>query len=135
MRYSPYTQELTDIVRSGVLGELINVVQIEPVGYFHFAHSYVRGNWNNEASSSFSLMTKCCQYVSRPNVSTMLTKLLVSDIDLLCHWFVPAVPVKVSSFGSLRHFRKDGKPKAAGTSMRCLDCPAEKDCAYSAKKS
>ncbi|KAF9534142.1 hypothetical protein CPB83DRAFT_866421 [Crepidotus variabilis] len=117
MRYSPYTQELTDIVRSGVLGELINVVQIEPVGYFHFAHSYVRGNWNNEANSSFSLMTKCCH-----------------DIDLLCHWFAPAVPVKVSSFGSLRHFRKDGKPKAAGTSTRCLDCPAERDCAYSAKK-
>ena len=61
MRYSPYSREITKIVRSGVLGELINIVQVEPVGYYHFAHSYVRGNWCNEKQSSFSLMTKCCQ--------------------------------------------------------------------------
>ncbi|KAF8165181.1 hypothetical protein B0H34DRAFT_671092 [Crassisporium funariophilum] len=117
MRYSPYSQEITEIVRSGALGELINVVQIEPVGYYHFAHSYVRGNWSREAASSFSLMTKSCH-----------------DIDMLCHWFYPATPVKVSSFGSLKHFRNSAKPKAAGDATRCLDCPMEKDCAYSAKK-
>ncbi|KAF8914075.1 hypothetical protein CPB84DRAFT_1811503 [Gymnopilus junonius] len=117
MRYSPYSREITEIVRSGILGELINIVQVEPVGYYHFAHSYVRGNWSKEQSSSFSLMTKCCH-----------------DIDLICHWFYPAIPVKVSSFGSLKHFRKSAKPKAAGGATRCLECPIEKDCAYSAKK-
>jgi len=61
MRYSPYTKEITKIVRSRALGELVNLVQIEPVGYYHFAHSYVRGNWSSEGTSSFSLMTKCCQ--------------------------------------------------------------------------
>lgn len=61
MRYSPYSKEITEIVRSRALGELVNIVQIEPVGYYHFAHSYVRGNWSNEHTSSFSLMTKCCQ--------------------------------------------------------------------------
>jgi hypothetical protein len=61
MRYSPYSQEITEIVRSDALGELINIVQVEPVGYYHFAHSYVRGNWSSEEQSSFSLMTKCCQ--------------------------------------------------------------------------
>ena len=61
MRYSPYSKEITQIVRSGILGELINVVQIEPVGHYHFAHSYVRGNWCSESQSSFALMTKCCQ--------------------------------------------------------------------------
>jgi hypothetical protein len=39
-------------------------VHVEPVGYYHFAHSYVRGNWGEENKSSFSLMTKCCQYVA-----------------------------------------------------------------------
>lgn len=61
MRYSPYSQEITKIVRSGSLGRLINIVQVEPVGHYHFAHSYVRGNWGNEKKSSFSLMTKSCQ--------------------------------------------------------------------------
>jgi predicted dehydrogenase len=61
LRYSPYSRAITEIVQSGSLGKLVNIVQVEPVGYYHFAHSYVRGNWANEAASSFSLMTKCCQ--------------------------------------------------------------------------
>ncbi|KAF8076234.1 hypothetical protein FPV67DRAFT_1407569 [Lyophyllum atratum] len=117
MRYSPYSQEITEIVRSRALGDLVNVVQVEPVGYYHFAHSYVRGNWSTEAKSSFALMTKCCH-----------------DIDILCHWFSPRTPSRVSSFGSLQHFRKSAKPAAAGSATRCLDCPVEKECPYSAKK-
>ncbi|KAB7494508.1 hypothetical protein Anas_00381 [Armadillidium nasatum] len=40
--------------------------------------------------------------------------------------------IKVSSFGSLQHFRKEDKPKNGG--KRCLDCKVEPTCAYSAKK-
>jgi predicted dehydrogenase len=61
LRYSPYSKAVTEVIHSGQLGELINVVHIEPVGYFHFAHSYVRGHWKKESESSFSLMTKSCQ--------------------------------------------------------------------------
>lgn len=61
LRYSPYSRAVTEVVRSGQLGELVNAVHVEPVGYFHFAHSYVRGNWAKETESSFSLMTKSCQ--------------------------------------------------------------------------
>ncbi|KAF7352913.1 GFO-IDH-MocA domain-containing protein [Mycena venus] len=117
MRYSPYSREITELIRSGTLGKLVNIVQVEPVGYYHFAHSYVRGNWNTEKGSSFSLMTKCCH-----------------DIDIICFWLSPSTPSRVSSFGSLQHFRKSSKPAAAGAATRCLDCPMEKDCAYSAKK-
>ena len=64
LRYSPYTKALTEVIRSGTLGQLINIVHIEPVGFYHFAHSYVRGNWAREKDSAFSLMTKSCQYVN-----------------------------------------------------------------------
>ncbi|KAI6047310.1 hypothetical protein EDC04DRAFT_2622738 [Pisolithus marmoratus] len=117
LRYSPYTKAITEIIRSGTLGELVNAVHVEPVGYYHFAHSYVRGNWAKEARSSFSLMTKSCH-----------------DIDILCHWLLPATPTRVSSFGSLYHFRKDQKPAGSNGALRCLQCPVERECPYSAKK-
>lgn len=75
MRYSPYNIAVRRVIDSGVLGDIVDVqVSIlpstrytadrqhtEPVGNQHFAHSFVRGHWGNEAKSTFALMSKCCQ--------------------------------------------------------------------------
>jgi len=72
LRYSPYNVAIKDIIESGALGDIVNIQvgcnrygsdlqNIEPVGFHHYVHSYVRGNWRNESTSSFALMTKCCQ--------------------------------------------------------------------------
>lgn len=137
LRYSPYSRAITQVIQSGKLGQLVNAQHIEPIGHWHFAHAYVRGNWSKESESSFSLMTKSCQYVSWIKNAGRLTKILClrSDIDILCHWFSPDTPVRVSSFGGLQHFRKSGKPTEAGDATRCLDCAYERQCPYSAKKS
>ncbi|KAJ3292949.1 hypothetical protein HDU79_000858 [Rhizoclosmatium sp. JEL0117] len=115
LRYSPYTRALQSVLRSGEIGDIINVVHVEPVGWYHFAHSFVRGNWRNEAETSFSLMTKCCH-----------------DVDLLTHLFAPLKAKRVSSFGSLTHFKKSQKPKEAGDAKNCLDCSISSSCPYSA---
>jgi len=94
----------------------INANHTEPVGYEHFAHSFVRGNWHKEEESSFSLLAKCCH-----------------DIDLIVFWMGDRKKCeKVSSFGSLFHFREENAP--AGATQNCFDCPAESTCCYSAKK-
>ena len=116
LRYTPYTQRLKELVTSGLIGDIVSVQHLEPVGYWHYAHSYVRGNWRNEAESSFMLLAKSCH-----------------DIDWL-RYIIGSRCVQVSSFGSLLHFRKENKPAAAGDAMRCLDCAYEPDCAYSAKR-
>lgn len=114
MRYTPYSRKIKQIVDSGALGELISVQHLEPVGWFHFAHSYVRGNWRREDETSSSLLAKSCH-----------------DIDWI-RWIVGKKCVSTSSFGTLNHFRKEKKPEGAGT--RCLDCRVERECPYSAKK-
>jgi predicted dehydrogenase len=116
MRYTQYTQRLKALVASGLIGDVVSVQHLEPVGYWHYAHSFVRGNWHNEAASSFMLLAKSCH-----------------DLDWL-RYIIGQRCVQVSSFGSLKHFRKEEKPEQAGTATRCMDCAYETQCPYSAKR-
>ncbi|WBB62452.1 Gfo/Idh/MocA family oxidoreductase [Streptomyces sp. WMMC500] len=114
MRYAPYTRRLKALLDSGRIGDLISVEHLEPIGYWHYAHSFVRGNWRRQDTSSFLLLTKSCH-----------------DIDWLSH--ITGRPVRaVSSFGSLSHFRPERAPAGAGE--RCVSCAVERDCPYSALK-
>lgn len=46
----------------------------------------------------------------------------------------PHLPSYVTSTGSRKFFRRERKPKAAGSATNCLSCAHEQDCIYSAKK-
>lgn len=114
LRYSAYTTEVKAALAAGAIGEVVSVEHLEPVGWWHYAHSYVRGNWRREDESSSMLMAKCCH-----------------DIDWLSY-VVERPAVRVSSFGSLSHFTRANRPAGAGT--RCLECAVEPDCPYSARR-
>ena len=114
LRYTPFTRKLKEVIDSGAIGEIVNIQHLEPVGYWHQAHSYVRGNWRKESESFFMLMTKSCH-----------------DLDWI-RYIMGTRCLSVSSFGALKHFRKEDKP--ANASNRCLDCFFEPNCPYSAKK-
>ena len=55
MRYTPYSRKFKEILSSKKYGKIINIQHLEPVGYYHAAHSYVRGNWKNADTSSFKV--------------------------------------------------------------------------------
>ena len=52
LRYTPFYSTIKDIVSSGKLGEIVTINASENVGYYHQAHSYVRGPWRNKEQSS-----------------------------------------------------------------------------------
>ncbi|XP_037132482.1 uncharacterized protein zgc:154075 isoform X2 [Syngnathus acus] len=106
---------MAELIDSNVIGDVIHIQHLEPVGFYHFAHSFVRGNWRNEAESSFSLLAKSCH-----------------DIDLIHQWAGTRRCLKVTSFGFVSHFSPENKP--TGASDRCLDCSVEDTCPYSASK-
>jgi predicted dehydrogenase len=116
LRYTSYTQALKQIVDAGEIGEVVSLQHLEPVGYWHQAHSFVRGNWRNTNESSFMLLAKSCH-----------------DMDWI-RYIVGSKCLSLSSFGSLKHFRREAKPSAAGQAKFCLDCAYEPQCPYSAKK-
>lgn len=112
MRYMPYTVRLRELLAAGRIGDVVSVQHLEPVGWSHQAHSFVRGNWRREDQSSFMLMAKSCH-----------------DIDWL-RYVVGAPIAKVASFGGLSHFRAEHHPDGAGE--RCHSCAVEPTCPYSA---
>jgi hypothetical protein len=59
---------------------------------------------------------------------------LPSDIDILSFYLSGKTPSRVSSFGSIHHFKPSQKPKEAGDAKRCFDCAYEPECVWSAKK-
>jgi len=114
MRYTRYTRTLKKLVDEGAVGDVVSIHHLESVGWWHQAHSYVRGNWRNEAESSSMLLAKSCH-----------------DLDWL-RYIMKTSCLRCHSFGSLHLFKKENKPAGAG--MRCMDCAIEPECAYSAKK-
>ena len=60
LRYAPFFEEIRAAIERGDVGQVVNIQTIENVGYWHQAHSFVRGNWRNAAESTFMLLAKCC---------------------------------------------------------------------------
>lgn len=115
LRYSPFYRKIKEILDSGILGELRTIQAIENVCYWHQAHSFVRGNWRNSQTTSPMILAKCCH-----------------DMDLMV-WLTGKKCERVSSFGSLSHFKPERAP--AGAAKRCLDgCLAKESCPYDAEK-
>src|SRR5580658_5131299 len=114
MRYTAYTEAVKRVVADGRLGQIVGVEHLEPVGWWHFAHAYVRGNWRRADQAGPSLLTKCCH-----------------DLDWL-RYVVGRPAVAVSSRGGLHHFT--AASRHPGAADRCLDCAVEPTCPYSATR-
>jgi predicted dehydrogenase len=114
LRYAPFFVALREIITSDRLGAIVSVDWRENLVYWHFAHSYVRGNWGNTTRAGPMILTKCCH-----------------DLDLLV-WMFGRCEL-VSSSGSLAHFTRD----AVGPEIpdRCTDgCPIADACPYFAPR-
>lgn len=114
LRYTQFYRKLKELLDSEIIGEVRLVDHVENIGYWHFAHSYVRGNWRNSQVAAPIILAKTCH-----------------DLDLL-YWMLDAKCEELTSSASLVHFTSKAKPE--GASMRCLDCQIEQECPYSARK-
>ena len=114
LRYTPFYAKIKEIIDSGVLGRIMNINQTENVGYYHYAHSFVRGNWHNSVETCPMILAKCCH-----------------DFDLIL-WLTGKSCIELSSFGALDYFKKENAPD--GSAMRCKDCRVRQECPFDAYK-
>jgi predicted dehydrogenase len=115
LRYHAVFAEVRRIIRSGIIGDIVSLDQLEAVEVVHQSHSFVRGNWGNEGRSTFMLLAKSCH-----------------DLDIIMD-LMDRDCLSVQSFGSLYYFKPENRPP--GAPDRCVDgCPVERSCPYSALK-
>lgn len=108
LRYTDFFATLEERIRSGLIGDVVNISMRENVAYYHYAHSFVRGNWHNKKQSSPMILAKCCH-----------------DLDIM-QWIANSKPRLISSFGGQNHF-----PKTDEFPNRCTDgCEFQDTCLY-----
>jgi predicted dehydrogenase len=113
LRYTSFYTAIKNMIEKGQLGEIISIQASENVGYWHQAHSFVRGPWHKESDSSPMILAKCCH-----------------DLDIIS-WLIGKKCTTVSSFGSLKHFNIANAPANSGE--RCASCKIAQECVYNAK--
>ncbi|MDE6590578.1 MAG: Gfo/Idh/MocA family oxidoreductase, partial [Oscillospiraceae bacterium] len=115
LRYTKFYAALEALLRRGEIGKIQPINAVEHVAYWHYAHSFVRGNWRRSDETSPMILAKSCH-----------------DMDIL-RWLAGEPCLKVQSFGSLDYFRADNAPD--GAAPRCLDgCGCRDACPYDAEK-
>lgn len=113
LRYTPFFLQIKKMLDEGAVGRITNIEYAENIGFYHFAHSYVRGHWADSTVSSPLILAKSCH-----------------DLDIL-RWLVGAPVESLSASGSLMEFKAENAPENAPE--RCIDgCPAADTCPYNA---
>lgn len=114
LRYTTFYRVIKKLIDDGKIGKIMNIDANENVGFWHQAHSFVRGNWRNSDLSSPMILQKCCH-----------------DLDIF-NFLTQKKCKSLSSYGSTAFFNSNNKPQ--GAADYCLDCKYCDDCIYSAKK-
>lgn len=58
LRYTTFYRKIKEIVDNHLLGDIVHIHSTENVGYYHQAHSFVRGNWNCKEKTSPMILQK-----------------------------------------------------------------------------
>ncbi len=112
LRYGAGYIKISDILSSGVIGNLVAIDAMERVAYWHQVQAYIR--LQSTQDDYPTILAKCCH-----------------DLDYI-QYFAKSRCDAVSSIGSFNYFIPENAPE--GATDRCLDCPHINSCIYSAKK-
>jgi len=110
LRYAPIFAKIKQIINSGLIGDVINIKHSENMGFWVYAHSFVRGL---SYTQSPIILQKGCH-----------------DFDLI-FWFADSFPKYINSFYMPSVFNIKKAPINAPD--RCIDgCSYSKNCLFDA---
>ena len=111
MRYMPYKLKIKELLQAGTIGDVENVAFEWNLIHGGHGTSYYR-RWNGHLDLSGGLLlTKAAHHFD------------------IANWYVNSYPAKVSAFGSLKRYGKNG----AFRGKNCHDCAHTAECPYYTK--
>lgn len=115
LRYTPFIEKIKELLDKGEIGRIMNMQLNENEGYWHHAHSYVRGPWNNAEKASPLIVAKSCH-----------------DFDLMLY-LINSNCKSIVSYGENSFFIPQNAP--GNVPDRCTDnCEFADSCKYNAVK-
>lgn len=115
LRYTPFYSKIKELILNNTIRKVLTIQAREDVGYFHQAHSFVRGNWRKADETSPMILAKSCH-----------------DMDIFV-WLANSTCRAVSSFGNLSWFKQENAPE--GAADHCFaPCPVRENCPFDAEK-
>lgn len=115
LRYTPFLMKIKELLDNDAIGRIMNMQLNENEGYWHHAHSYVRGPWNNSKNAAPLIVAKSCH-----------------DFDLMLY-LINSECKNIISYGSNGYFNAENAP--GDVPKRCTDgCKFAEICQYNAVK-
>lgn len=115
LRYTPFINKIKEILDAGEIGDIVTMQLNENEGFWHHAHSYVRGPWNNSKKSTPLVVAKSTH-----------------DIDLMLY-LIGSSCTRITSYGNNTYFKPENAPGKVPD--RCTDgCEYEDHCIFNAVK-
>lgn len=115
LRFTSFFKKVKEVIKSGKLGKILQIEHSENISYWHFGHSYVRGPYQKESTSSPLILAKCCH-----------------DLDMI-YWYLDEKPIDVYSTGELSFYIHENAPNDSPN--RCTDgCKHASSCPWFAPR-
>ena len=111
LRLHPFFRRIRELAAE--LGPISRIDHEEHIGPDRMSHTFVRGLWSQKAATGPIFLSKCCH-----------------DADFLMWLAGAGVAEEVHSRGAITKFRSSCAPE--GAAERCVDCPLDRECPYSA---
>jgi len=112
LHHHPYYLKINELLRDPRMGQLTGASHIVNSGLDRSLHNFVRGGWSRTEQAGPVFLSKCSH-----------------DVDLFL-WLCQDEVQSYSSYGSRSFFREENAPQ--GSAHRCINCPLESSCAFSA---
>ena len=111
LRLHPFFRRIRELAAQ--LGPISRIDHEEHIGPDRMSHTFVRGLWSQKAATGPIFLSKCCH-----------------DADFLMWLAGKGTADEVHSRGAITLFKSSCAPE--GAAERCIDCPLERSCRYSA---